>query len=78
MKICNEMRCVGVVNENVVFKLWSGESQKHWHYTGEGEQNMRMICIGKIEGVQVESSVMERLLREKNGIGRDEMEGAGE
>ena len=26
---------------------------------------MRMICIGKIEGVQVESSVMERLLRMK-------------
>ena len=36
---------------------------------------MRMICIGKIEGVQVESSVMERLLREKNSIGRNEMEG---
>ena len=39
---------------------------------------MRMICIGKIERVQVESSVMERLVREKNGIRKNEMEGAGE
>ena len=38
---------------------------------------MQIICIGKTERVQVESSGMERLLR-KNGIGKNEMEGARE